>query len=109
MKISRPTNVTITSITAASGSRIHPSSTGVVPNVSHAKFTVSRTACPLAQPVSTSAKAANESSSDKNSEPIASPDASLRFGCFSSAMMPAATIGSAGINQRILPIHDATV
>ena len=49
----------------------------------------------------------SESSSEKLSEPMASAAASLRCGCFSSAMMPEATIGTAGMSHRIRVIDDA--
>src|ERR1700733_9691931 len=99
MKISSPTNVTITSITAASGSSTHPSSTGVVPTWIQLKFTTSRTAYPCDHPLSTCPNAASATSSENPSDPIASPDESLFIGCFSSAITPAASIGTAGTSH----------
>src|SRR5579863_10421443 len=107
MKISRPTRVTITAITAESGSSTQPRSTVPVPICSQVKLTVSRTEKPCDQPVSTWPKAASANSSETPSEPMASEEAGLRAGCFISAIAPEARMGTAGINQRIRVMEDA--
>src|SRR4051812_22770786 len=107
MKISRPTNVTITSITAESGSSTQPRSTVSEPIGSQVKLTVSRTENPCDQPVSTWPNATSASSNETDSDPMASVDASLRAGCFISAITPEATIGTAGISQRTCATDDA--
>src|SRR6478609_3639418 len=99
MKISSPTNVTITSITAASGSSTHPSSTCAVPTWIQLKSTTSRTAYPCDQPLSTCANATSATSSEKVNDPIASPEDSFFIGCFSSAITPDASIGTAGTSH----------
>src|ERR1039458_7588108 len=107
MKMSSPTELTITSITAARGSRTQPRSTAEWPNCSQVKLTVSRTTAPWAQPLRTCAKAMSDKSSENPREPMASVDANLRRGCLSSAMIPEATIGTAGISHKFLAIEEA--
>ena len=102
-------NVTITSITAESGSSTQPRSTVVLPTCSQVKFTVSRTAWPLIHPASTCPKAANATSNENPSEPIAKNEASLRRGCFKSAITPAAAIGIAGTSQRTFAIDEGAI
>src|SRR5579859_7229378 len=107
MKINNPTNVTITSITAESGSSTQPRSTVPVPIGSHEKFAVSRTENPCDQPLSTWPNATSASRSETANDPMASVAASLRAGCLSSAITPDATMGTAGISQRICAMEDA--
>src|SRR5579863_7565858 len=107
MKISRPTNVTITAIAADSGSSTQPRSTVPVPICTQAKLTVSRTEKPCDHPLRTWPNATSASSSETASDPMASDAAALRAGCFISAISPEATMGTAGISQRICAIDDA--
>jgi hypothetical protein len=99
MKISRPTNVTITSMMAVSGSSTQPSCNHWPPNwnqlkLNHfAEHAVRRGGCSVAQ--TRRAKAGNQAI-----EPMASVAASLRCRCLFTAIMPAATSGSTGISQR---------
>src|SRR4051794_12142774 len=94
-------------MTAESGSSTQPRSTVAAPICSQVKLTVSRTEKPWDQPVSTWPNAARASNSETASEPMASEDASLRADCFISAITPAATMGTAGISQRICAMDDA--
>src|SRR5579885_3051582 len=107
MKIRRPTNVTITAITADSGSSTQPRSTVPVPICTQAKFTVSRTENPCDQPLSTCPKATSASSKEIASDPMASDDDALRAGCFISAITPEANMGTAGISHRNCAIDEA--
>src|SRR5579862_104726 len=106
--MSSPTKLTITSITAASGSSTHPRSTCAAPTCTQVKFTVSRTAIPCDHPVITCANAAIDRIRETPSEPMASAAAGLRNGCFITAMTPDITIGTAGISHRICAISDGT-
>src|ERR1700684_3546043 len=100
MKISSPTKVTITSMTAASGYNIHPSFTHPDPNCIQGKLKNSRSGCP-----SRCAKATTASTKEKLIEVIAMAAANLRCSRLRSAPMPAARRGSTGINQRYRTIQ----
>ena len=97
--MSNPTKVTITSITAESGSSTQPRSKGVVPTWIQVKFDVSRTNAPCIHPESTWAKATSESRREKTMDPMARFEASLRRGCLSNAITPDATIGTVGMSH----------
>src|SRR5580704_15971493 len=49
----------------------------------------------------------SESNNEIKSEPMASDAASLRYGCFRSAITPDATMGVAGISHRMPVIVEA--
>src|SRR6266487_3179255 len=105
MKINRPTNDTIASITAASGSSTQPSlSTPASPAAkrSHSKLKTSRAPSPH---MMACLNAQSESANETTIEPMASDAEHLRQRCGASALNPAASIGSAGISQRILRIQ----
>src|SRR5205823_3473538 len=52
-------------------------------------------------------KAASANNNEIPREPMASPEAALRAGCFISAITPDAIMGTAGISQRIWAMEDA--
>src|ERR1051325_7019148 len=109
MKISRPTNVTITSITAVSGSSTQPSLRmpgSPAANRSHSKLKTSRAPSPHAMDCRSAQTA---SANAITIEPIASDAENLRQRCGASALNPAASIGSTGINQRFLTIQGILV
>src|SRR6266545_235733 len=105
MKINNPTNVTITSITAASGSSTQPSLRipgAPAANRSHSKLETSRAPSPHRMDCR---NALTESANAIAIEPMASDAENLRQRCGASALTPAASIGSAGISQRLLTIQ----
>src|SRR5947209_3928537 len=107
MKMSRPTSVTITIITAESGSSTQPRSTVVLPNWSQVKLTVSRTEKPCDHPPRTWLKAVTASSNEIAKDPMAKEDESLRAGWRSNAITPEATMGSTGMSQRTCATEEA--
>src|SRR5271157_2798792 len=107
MKMSRPTKQTITAMMAERGSSTQPRSTAELPNWNQVKLTTSRVAAPPAQLETTCPKAKIAISSEKLSDPIESVAASLRRGCLSNAITPDATMGNAGMSQRMPAAADA--
>src|SRR6266566_6107522 len=100
MKMSRPTNDTITSITAVSGSSTQPSSSQVSPNWNQWKLKIWRDTSPFPECCKAFAKATQDKIRAMPIEPIASEAANLRCRCFAKAETPAANSGKTGISQR---------
>ena len=103
--MSSPTKLTITSITADSGSSTQPRSTlrGAELQPGEVDCLAHRDAVrPAADHMRQMRPATAVAKTPANQWP-ARPTV-LRFGCFSSAMTPAATMGSAGISHRISAI-----
>src|ERR1700678_1204664 len=98
MKMSRPTKVTMTSMTAVRGSSIQPRESHSLPNWNQRKLKVSGA---WVGRVRVWAKAASESRNDAAMEPMASVAARGRLRCGAREIMPAAKMGSAGMSQRM--------
>src|SRR5271168_1292489 len=120
MKIRSPTKVTITSITAASGSSTQPSCRLDEPSENQSKLTISR----IVQPSLDQDRRAQEANrhslrtcpnakiariSENPRPPIAKVADILRCDCFRSAIKPAIAIGNAGISHRFLTIHGNSI
>src|SRR6266481_942097 len=100
MKISRPTNDTITSMTAVRGSRTQPSSSHTSPNWNQRKLKTCRDTSPFPECCQAFAKARQDKIRATPIEPIASEAANLRCRCFAKEETPAANSGKAGMSQR---------
>src|SRR6266404_266931 len=99
MKISSPTNDTITSMTAVRGSSTQPNSSQASPNWNQRKLKW-RGASPLPECFNAFAKATQDKIRATPIEPIASEAANLRCRCFAREETPAANSGKTGISQR---------
>src|SRR5229473_5837662 len=105
MKISRPTNDTITSMTAVRGSRTQPSSSHTSPNWNQRKLKTCRDTSPFPECCKAFAKATQDKIRATPIEPIASEAANLRCRCFAKEETPAANSGKAGMSQRYRTIQ----
>src|SRR5947209_14930970 len=103
MKISVPTNVTITSMQAVNGSSTQPMrrvASGVAPNWNHGIFRSARTVSAPACGWSVVRKAVKERTNESTIAPTATFQAKARCGCLVRARIPAASNGRTGINHR---------
>ena len=96
----RPTNVIISSIAAASGSRTNPSRRVCSPNVNHVKFWTARKPCAC----TVGRNATIENASTTIWPPIANTAALLRRDFLKLKITIAAANGIAGNNQRLLKV-----
>src|SRR5438445_939320 len=105
MKMSSPTNDTITSMTAVSGSSTQPSSSQASPNWNQRKLKIWRDASPFPECCKAFAKATQDKIRAIPIEPMASEAANLRCRCFAKEERPAANSGKTGISQRYWTIQ----